>query len=163
MGCCSSSQALPDLSIAGGSSVLLPGRAKTQLVPAKTGWKLHIGVKRTSHGEAFIWMAMQIGVMVLRILEIALLRCIWELQGIFHLSHGKVSNIQREASPLVTEKQLFVAVYVTDLYRGTWEKGGWEGFPPDQNKIVNHQCHTVVKMCKTILRSMARLLLWLGK
>lgn len=64
-------------------------------------------------------MAMQIGVMVLRILEIALLRCIWELQGIFHLSHGKVSNIQREASPLVTEKQLFVAVYVTDLYRGT--------------------------------------------
>lgn len=163
MGCHSSSQALPDLPIAGGSSVLLPGRAKTQLVSAKTEWKLHIGVKRTSHGEAYFWTAMQIGVIILRILEIALRRYIWEPQGIFHLSHVKVSNIQREASPLDTEKQLFVAIYITDLYRGTWEKGGWERFPPDQNKTVNCQCHTVVKMCKTILRSMARLLLRLGK
>lgn len=91
-------------------------------------------------------------------LEIAPLRYIWEIQWIFYLSQGKISNIQREASPLDTEKQLFVAIYVTGLCRGVWERGGWEGFPPDQNKAVNHQCHTVGKMCKTILRCMARLL-----
>lgn len=91
-------------------------------------------------------------------LEIGPLRYIWELQRIFSFSQGKISNVQREANSLDTEKQLFVAIYVTVLYRGVWEKGGWEGFPPDQNKTVNHQCHTVVKMCKTILRCMARLL-----
>lgn len=43
-------------------------------------------------------------------LEIGPLRYIWELQQNFHLSQGKISNIQREASPLDSEKQLFVAI-----------------------------------------------------
>lgn len=102
MGCCSTSWPLPDPHAAGASSVLLPG---TQPVSAKTGWKLHRGVKRTSHGESYFWTAMQIGVIISRVSGIVLIRYIWEPWGIFFFyPMCKVSNIQSEASPLDTEK-----------------------------------------------------------